>query len=85
MAQTKRTKIPFLDKENEMPKKPRKAANRSKKTDWESLAKKLQEALETEIDENESLQRQLDDALEMMTTQMLAIRYLRTINGHNSV
>lgn len=59
--------------------------SRSKKTDWESLAKKLQEALETEIDENESLQRQLDNALEMMTTQMLAIRYLRTINGHNSV
>lgn len=68
-----------------MPKKPREPVDRSKKTDWESLAKKLQEALETEIDENESLQRQLDDALEMMTTQMLAIRYLRTINGHNSV
>jgi len=68
-----------------MPRTPRKTANRSDKTDWESLAKKLQEALETEIDENENLQRQLDDALEMMTTQMLAIRYLRTINGHNSV
>jgi hypothetical protein len=57
----------------------------SDRTDWESIAKALQEALETEIDESERLQRELNTAVEALYAHTLAIRYLKERNGHDPV
>lgn len=68
-----------------MPRTPRKSANSSDKTDWKLLAHNLQQALEAEIEESETIKQQLDEAVELVITQKFAIKYLRSINGHDSV
>ena len=55
------------------------------KTDWEALARNLQTALETEIDESERLRNELDYTIEILFAHSLAIRYLREKNGNDPV
>ena len=55
------------------------------KTNWEALARNLQTALETEIDESERLRRELDTTIEILSAHTLAIRYLKEKNGHDPV
>ena len=59
--------------------------SRSEKTDWETLAKNLQLALEKEIEVSDLLERELNTAIEALYAHKLAIRYLKERNGNDPV
>lgn len=51
--------------------------------DWEGLCKKLQQALEKQIDETEELERQRDLLSSNVLKLMGVIEYLERKNGNN--
>lgn len=56
---------------------------KAKSTDWEALCKKLQEALERQIDETEELERQRDLLSSNVLKLMGVVEYLERKNGNN--
>ena len=56
---------------------------KAKPTDWEALCKKLQEALERQIDETEELERQRDLLSSNVLKLMGVVEYLERKNGNN--
>ena len=53
--------------------------------DWHDLAKKLQAALEDQIDENEQLEEEIEDLNNKILDQLAVIEYLEKRNGNNSI
>lgn len=51
--------------------------------DWEALCKKLQEALERQIDETEELEKQRDLLSSNVLKLMGVVEYLERKNGNN--
>jgi cell division protein FtsB len=56
-----------------------------KDTDWHDLAKKLQAALEAQVDENEQLEEEIEDLNNKILDQLAVIEYLEKRNGNNSI
>ena len=54
-------------------------------TDWHDLAKKLQAALEKQVDENEQLEEEVEDLNYRIMKQFAVIEYLEKRNGNNSI
>ena len=54
-------------------------------TDWHDLAKKLQAALERQVDENEQLEEEIEDLNQTIMKQLAVIEYLEKKNGNNSI
>jgi cell division protein FtsB len=54
-------------------------------TDWHDLAKKLQVALEKQVDENQQLEEEIEDLNRKILDQLAVIEYLEKKNGHNSI
>ncbi len=54
-------------------------------TDWHDLAKKLQAALEKQVDENEQLEEEIEDLNYRIMKQFAVIEYLEKRNGNNSI
>ena len=54
-------------------------------TDWHDLAKKLQAALEKQVDENEQLEDEIEDLNHRIMKQFAVIEYLEKRNGNNSI
>ena len=54
-------------------------------TDWHDLAKKLQAALERQVDENQQLEEEIEDLNNKILDQLAVIEYLEKKNGHNSI
>ena len=53
--------------------------------DWHDLAKKLQSALEKQVDENEQLEEEIEDLNYRIMKQFAVIEYLEKRNGNNSI
>jgi cell division protein FtsB len=53
--------------------------------DWHDLAKKLQAALEAQVDENEKLEEEIEDLNNKILDQLAVIEYLEKRNGNNSI
>jgi cell division protein FtsB len=53
--------------------------------DWHDLAKKLQAALERQVDENEQLEEEIEDLNNKILDQFAVIEYLEKRNGNNSI
>ena len=53
--------------------------------DWHDLAKKLQVALEKQVDENEQLEEEIEDLNNKILDQLAVIEYLEKKNGNNSI
>lgn len=53
--------------------------------DWHDLAKKLQVALEKQVDENQQLEEEIEDLNNKILDQLAVIEYLEKKNGHNSI
>jgi cell division protein FtsB len=56
-----------------------------KDIDWHDLAKKLQAALEAQVDENEQLEEEIEDLNQRIMEQLAVIKYLEKKNGNNSI
>ena len=54
-------------------------------TDWHDLAKKLQAALERQVDENEQLEEEIEDLNQTIMKQLAVIEYLEKKNGYDSI
>lgn len=54
-------------------------------TDWHDLAKKLQAALERQVDENQQLEEEIEDLNNKILDQLAVIEYLEKKNGNNSI
>ena len=54
-------------------------------SEWHDLAKKLQAALEAQIDENEQLEEEIEDLNNKILDQLAVIEYLEKRNGNNSI
>ena len=54
-------------------------------TDWHDLAKKLQAALERQVDENEQLEEEIADLNQQVMEQLAVIKYLEKKNGNDSI
>jgi cell division protein FtsB len=54
-------------------------------TDWHDLAKKLQAALEDQVDENQQLEEEIEDLNNKILEQLAVIKYLEKKNGNNSI
>ena len=57
----------------------------SPETDWHDLAKKLQVALEKQVDENQQLEEEIEDLNNKILDQLAVIEYLEKKNGNNSI
>ena len=53
--------------------------------DWHDLAKKLQVALEKQVDENQQLEEEIEDLNNKILDQLAVIEYLEKKNGNNSI
>jgi cell division protein FtsB len=53
--------------------------------DWHDLAKKLQVALEKQVDENQQLEEEIEDLNRKILDQLAVIEYLEKKNGNNSI
>ena len=53
--------------------------------DWHDLAKKLQAALEAQVDENQELEEEIEDLNNKILDQLAVIEYLEKKNGNNSI
>lgn len=53
--------------------------------DWHDLAKKLQVALEKQVDENQQLEEEIEDLNNRILDKLAVIEYLEKKNGHNSI
>jgi len=53
--------------------------------DWHDLAKKLQVALEDQVDENQQLEEEIEDLNNKILDQLAVIEYLEKKNGNNSI
>jgi cell division protein FtsB len=53
--------------------------------DWHDLAKKLQAALEDQVDENQQLEEEIEDLNNKILEQLAVIKYLEKKNGNNSI
>lgn len=53
--------------------------------DWHDLAKKLQAALERQVDENEQLEEEIEDLNHRIMEQLAVIKYLEKRNGNDSI
>lgn len=53
--------------------------------DWHDLAKKLQVALEKQVDENQQLEEEIEDLNNKILDQLAVIEYLEKRNGNNSI
>jgi cell division protein FtsB len=53
--------------------------------DWHDLAKKLQAALEDQVDENQYLEEEIEDLNNTILEQLAVIKYLEKKNGNNSI
>lgn len=58
---------------------------RAEKINWEVLAKQLQQALASEIKENDGLKKQLAEANRALVQMSGIIQYLEGKRGHNPV
>ena len=54
-------------------------------SEWHDLSKKLQAALEAQIDENEKLEEEIEDLNNKILDQLAVIEYLEKRNGNNSI
>jgi cell division protein FtsB len=54
-------------------------------SEWHDLSKKLQAALEAQIDENEKLEGEIEDLNNKILDQLAVIEYLEKRNGNNSI
>jgi cell division protein FtsB len=54
-------------------------------TDWHDLAKKLQAALEDQVDENQYLEEEIEDLNQTIMKQLSVIEYLEKKNGYDSI
>lgn len=57
----------------------------NQQTDWHDLAKKLQAALEKQVDENEQLEEEIEDLNYRIMKQFAVIEYLEKRNGNDSI
>jgi cell division protein FtsB len=53
--------------------------------DWHDLAKKLQVALEKQVDENQQLEEEIEDLNRKILDQLAVIEYLEKRNGNDSI
>ena len=53
--------------------------------DWHDLAKKLQVALEKQVDENQQLEEEIEDLNHRIMEQLAVIKYLEKRNGNDSI
>ena len=53
--------------------------------DWHDLAKKLQVALEKQVDENQQLEEEIEDLNNKILDQLAVIEYLEKRHGNNSI
>ena len=57
----------------------------TQQTDWHDLAKKLQQALEKQVDENELLEEEIEELNHRIMKQFAVIEYLEKRNGNDSI